>query len=165
MSILDYLKTSRSPTLLDEGLRDSLHDAIKMDLSCYNASQNKSTYCISSHALTITFSDKKLSKLGLKHGDDPYIIHRRISAMLKKYVFKCIKKISGILYVDFGEKDYRYHLHGYFNGDTAPILKLLKHCRSHFGFCKLKPIFEFDEWEKYCKKTSSGLGAIALFKA
>lgn len=164
MSILDYLKQSRSPTLLDEGLKDKLDDAIRMDLSCYDMSANKAVYSISSHALTITFSDKKLNKLGLKHGDDPYIIHRRISSMLKRYVFKSIKNISGVLYVDFGEKDYRYHLHGYFNGDTAPILKLLKHCRANFGFCKLKPIFNFNEWQTYCGKAHSGLGEIGLFK-
>lgn len=158
MSILDYLQRSTIPTPLDEGMDERLQQTILNDLIYYNLSSNKSLYSISSYAITLTFSSKKVLKLGLNlDKDSPYDIHRAIKRHLLRYTHKCLSQADITLYVDYGKKDQRYHLHGYAHGNANQINKLMAHCRTVFGYVQLKPLFDFQNWLAYCRKTQTEL--------
>lgn len=138
--------------------REEIWENVKMDVAFNSASS------ITSYALNITFSDKKLKNMNMY--DKPLsVFHNYIKNRLLQYSKR--KSYDGILHFELAPSTLRYHIHAVIQG-YGGVYDLVKYCKRNFGHqCFLKQLNNnesgwVDEegvcrkgvegWKAYCEK-------------
>lgn len=154
IGILEYFSGENPERIvqrLDETMRErysQMVSSITLDIDRYNSCENKKVYQLSSYALTLTLSARKIKNL---HSEELNILNSNIRNATLHYCLKNIREISYKAYPEL-TKAGDIHYHGIMFADAYNAQKLIRWWRRHHGFVKWKYIFDLPKWLEYIEK-------------